>query len=97
MMFLKTLAHTLVFPGTVLVLGPYLLIHREVAPALSEFNWWTVVGSLWALAGIVVGSWCTFEFMSRGSGTHSNPRRCLSITGSIGTSATRCTCRSPRF
>jgi protein-S-isoprenylcysteine O-methyltransferase Ste14 len=69
MILLKTLAHTLVFPGTVLVLVPYLLINREAVPALCELDWWTVAGSLWVLAGIVVGLWCTVEFMSRGSGT----------------------------
>ncbi len=69
MIFLKTLAHTLLIPGTVLVLVPYLLVVRERDPTLLELNTWTLAGSLWVVAGIVIGSWCTFEFMIRGSGT----------------------------
>ena len=69
MVFLKTLAHTLLIPGTVLALVPYLLVLRRRDPTLVEFDTWTLAGSLWVLAGIVIGSWCTFEFMIRGSGT----------------------------
>ena len=68
MIFLKTLAHTLLIPGTVLALVPYLIL-RDRDPTLFELNTWTLSGSLWVLAGIVIGSWCTFEFMTRGSGT----------------------------
>ena len=68
MIFLKTLAHTLLIPGTVLALVPYLIL-RDRDPALFELDTWTLSGSLWVLAGILIGSWCTFEFMTRGSGT----------------------------
>ncbi len=68
MILLKTLAHTLLVPGTVLALLPYLIV-REREPTLFELDSWTLTGSLWVLAGIVIGSWCTFEFMIRGSGT----------------------------
>ncbi len=69
MVFLKTLAHTLLIPGTVLVLVPYLLVLRERDPTLFELNTWTFAGSLWVVAGIVIGSWCAFEFMIGGRGT----------------------------
>ncbi len=69
MIFLKTLAHTLLIPGTVLVLVPYLLVSRWGGPAPLELNSWFLAGSLCILAGIIIGSWCTFEFMIRGSGT----------------------------
>ena len=69
MIFLKTLAHTLLIPGTVLALVPYLLVLRRRDPTLLELNAWFLAGSLCVLAGIVIGSWCTFEFMIRGSGT----------------------------
>ncbi len=69
MVFLKTLAHTLLIPGTVLALVPYLLVLRGRDPTLFELNTWTLAGSLCVLAGIVIGSLCTFEFMVRGSGT----------------------------
>ena len=68
MIFLKTLAHTLLIPGTVLALVPYLIL-RGRDPTLLELDTWTLLGSLWVFAGIVIGSWCTFEFMIRGSGT----------------------------
>ncbi len=69
MVFLKTLAHTLLIPGTVLALVPYLLVLHGRDPTLFELNTWTLAGSLWVLTGVVIGSWCTFEFMIRGSGT----------------------------
>ncbi len=69
MIFLKTLIHTLLIPGTVLALLPYLLVLRGRDPSLFELNTWSLAGSLWVVAGIVIGSWCTFEFMVRGSGT----------------------------
>ena len=69
MVFLKTLAHTLLIPGTVLALVPYLLVRLEHGPTFPEFNTWILAGSLWILAGTVIGSWCTFEFMIGGRGT----------------------------
>ncbi len=69
MILLKTLAHTLLIPGTVLVLVPYLLALRDPARAAVVLNTWTLAGSLWAVAGVVIGSWCTLDFMIRGSGT----------------------------
>ncbi len=68
MIFLKTLAHTLLIPGTVLVLVPYLIL-RNRDLTFFELDTWTLSGSLSVFAGIVIGSWCTFEFMTRGSGT----------------------------
>ena len=69
MIFLKTLAHTLLIPGTVLALVPYLLVLRRRDPTLLELNAWFLAGSLCVLAGIVIGSWSTLDFMIRGSGT----------------------------
>lgn len=68
MIFLKTLAHTLLIPGTVLALVPYLIL-RERDPTILELDTWSLSGSLCVFGGIVIGSWCTFEFMTRGSGT----------------------------
>ena len=68
MVFLKTLAHTLLIPGTVLALVPYLIL-RGRNSMLFELEPWTVSALLWVLAGIVIGSWSTLDFMIRGSGT----------------------------
>ncbi len=68
MIFIKTLAHTLLIPGTVLVFVPYLLVH-ERDPTLLELDAWQFAGAVWIVVGIVIGSWCTFEFMIRGRGT----------------------------
>ncbi len=68
MIFIKTLAHTLLIPGTVLVFVPYLLV-RERGPTLLELDAWQLAGAVWIVIGIVIGSWCTFEFMIRGRGT----------------------------
>ena len=68
MIFLKTLAHTLLIPGTVLALVPFLIL-RERDPTFLELDTWTLSGSLSLFGGVLIGSWCTFEFMIRGSGT----------------------------
>ncbi len=68
MIFIKTLAHTLLIPGSVLVFVPYLLV-RERDPTLHELDAWQLAGAVWIIVGIVIGSWCTFEFMIRGRGT----------------------------
>lgn len=69
MVFLKTLAHTLLIPGTLLVWVPYLLAFHGRDRTPFELDMWTLAGSLWVFGGIVIGSWCTFEFMNRGRGT----------------------------
>ncbi len=68
MIFIKTLAHTLLIPGSVLVFVPYLLV-RERDPTLHELDAWQLAGAVWIIVGIVIGSWCTFDFMIRGRGT----------------------------
>ncbi len=68
MIFIKTLAHTLLIPGSVLVFVPYLLV-RERDPTLLELDAWQFAGAVWIIVGIVIGSWCTFDFMIRGRGT----------------------------
>ena len=68
MIFIKTLAHTLLIPGSVLVFVPYLLV-RERDPTLLELDAWQLAGAVWIVVGIVIGSWCTFDFMIRGRGT----------------------------
>ncbi len=68
MIFIKTLAHTLLIPGGVLVFVPYLLV-RERDPTLLELDAWQLAGAVWIIVGIVIGSWCTFDFMIRGRGT----------------------------
>ena len=56
MIFLKTLAHTLLIPGPVLALVPYLIALRG-DPRFFELNTWSLVGSLLVLNGILIGSW----------------------------------------
>ncbi len=97
MIFLKTLAHTLLIPGTVLALVPYLIL-RDRDPRLFELNTWTLSGSLWVLAGIVIGSWSTLDFMIRGSGTPNplDPPKLLVDRGLYSyVRATRGTCLFP--
>ena len=69
MVLVKTLAHTLLIPGTVLVVVPYLFVLRERDPTLLELDVWQLAGAVWIVVGIVIGSWCTLEFMIRGRGT----------------------------
>jgi len=75
----ETILHTVVFPGSVLVAVPYVLLSSRPDPfAVSDLPL-RVLGGLSVLAGIVLGLWCTPQFGVLGSGTpnHANPPRFL--------------------
>lgn len=69
MLLLKTLLHTVLLPGTILVWLPlYLLsstgeLRRPVWDALALF------GLLPAAIGLLIFIWCTHDFITRGRGT----------------------------
>jgi protein-S-isoprenylcysteine O-methyltransferase Ste14 len=68
-MVLETVLHTLVFPGAVLVAVPYLLQSSGLELYAFSSRYLRVLGGLSLLAGIVLGLWCTRNFIVLGHGT----------------------------
>ncbi|HJQ82569.1 MAG TPA: GFA family protein [Candidatus Binatia bacterium] len=64
-----TMLHTVVFPGTVLVAIPYLLL--SAGPELHRFDSLVLraIGIVAGVAGVVLGAWCTRQFVVLGRGT----------------------------
>lgn len=65
----ETLLHTVLLPGTVIVLLPALVLAREGRlhhPALSAS---ALLGVLLIALGLAVGGWCTRDFIVKGRGT----------------------------
>lgn len=63
----KTLAFTVLVPGTVAGVVPWLLAQRE--PASWEGGWSVAMGAAVLLAGVVLYGKCAWDFAARGSGT----------------------------
>ncbi len=83
MTLLKTLLFTLVVPGTVAGLLPYLfLVHGRILPPLplGPFRY---AGVVLLMLGVLIYLWCAAEFTFRGYGTPSptDPPRELVVTG----------------
>jgi len=80
---LKTLLFTVIVPGTVAGLVPYLLVTGDgVLPPLPA-AWLRPVGAGLLIVGVLIYLWCAGEFALRGRGTPSptDPPRELVVTG----------------
>lgn len=80
---LKTFIFTLLIPGTVAVLGPYLLLTSSSAafpPAAGSMRWLGVVP---LLLGSMIYLWCAADFVLAGRGTPApiNPPKELVVRG----------------
>ena len=82
MLALRSLFFTVVVPGTVTVLIPYLILSRNPTPLQS----WTplhVLGVLLIAIGAVIMFWCIRDFAAKGRGTLApiDPPRQLVVQG----------------
>jgi protein-S-isoprenylcysteine O-methyltransferase Ste14 len=82
MLVLRSLFFTIVVPGTVTVLIPYLILSRNPHSPQS----WTLLhalGLLLMLAGVVMLFWCIWDFATKGRGTLApvDPPRELVVQG----------------
>ena len=69
MLILKTLIHTILLPGTIIVLLPYLLLSSALELLSFDLGAFRFLGFLPIALGVIVGSWCTSDFISYGRGT----------------------------
>jgi protein-S-isoprenylcysteine O-methyltransferase Ste14 len=68
-LIVETLAHTVLFPGTVIVGLPYLIVSSGPelhALGLGRLRW---LGILPIVVGAAIGTWCTWDFVFSGQGT----------------------------
>ncbi len=68
-LILETLLHTVLFPGTVIVAMPYLLLSSSLEVYSFSSGPLRVVGGLSVLVGIFLGLSCTRHFVVSGRGT----------------------------
>lgn len=69
MLYLKSLFFTIIAPGTLTTLVPYLILSsrtRLLPEVLDGFNYG---GTVMIAFGLLVYLWCVWEFISRGQGT----------------------------
>jgi protein-S-isoprenylcysteine O-methyltransferase Ste14 len=82
MLWMRTLAFTLIVPGTVLVLIPVGLLVTGIGPPrhVGPFRW---VGLLPLGSGLIIILWCFADFVRRGRGTPApyDPPRELVVAG----------------
>ena len=69
MLIFKTLIHTILLPGTIIVVLPYLLLSSDLEILPFNLGALRFLGLLPIIFGLVVGSWCTSDFISYGRGT----------------------------
>lgn len=68
-LFLKTLLFTIVAPGTVTVLLPYLLLHSRLPGGPGFLGIASPVGGCLIALGFAIYLWCARDFAVRGGGT----------------------------
>jgi protein-S-isoprenylcysteine O-methyltransferase Ste14 len=66
---IKTLIFTILAPGTVTVLVPYLLVSSSTARFSVELGTLRYFGLIPLLVGAATYAWCAWEFVSSGRGT----------------------------
>jgi protein-S-isoprenylcysteine O-methyltransferase Ste14 len=69
MLALRSLFFTIVVPGTVVVLVPYLIVSREGASVRGPWTPLQVVSLLIMGLGIAILVWCIWAFAAKGRGT----------------------------
>ena len=82
MLWLRTLLFTLLVPGMVLGVVPFLLVRNVGRPVeLGWIHWLGVV--LFIIPGLAIITWCFIDFVRRGRGTPApyDPPRRLVIAG----------------
>ena len=68
MVALKTLIFTILVPGTLLGIVPWLLLHRSGETVMPSFTGW-LIGLLPFLGGVILYLWCAGAFAFIGRGT----------------------------
>jgi protein-S-isoprenylcysteine O-methyltransferase Ste14 len=66
---LKVLVYTILIPGSVLVLGPYLILRKSHHAVVPELSFITVVALILLLIGMAFLIRCIYEFALHGKGT----------------------------
>jgi protein-S-isoprenylcysteine O-methyltransferase Ste14 len=69
MVLLKTLIFTVVVPGTVTVLVPWLLLSSGREPVALDLAWVQLAGSSVIALGVVIYLCCAWDFAVKGRGT----------------------------
>ena len=87
-LWLRVLLFTLVVPGTVIVVGPWLVLwpaggFAALARGASEPGLRRLLGAAACGIGLAIYAWCAWEFAARGRGTPApfDPPRRLVVTG----------------
>jgi protein-S-isoprenylcysteine O-methyltransferase Ste14 len=69
MTLIKTLIFTIIVPGTVTVIIPYLLLSSPNAPPRSDIGAVRYLGLLPIIVGACMNLWCAWDFTFAGRGT----------------------------
>jgi len=69
MIWLKTLLFTIIAPGTVTVLLPYLLLSSRRAAETPTLGALRLLGFAPLLIGLSIYLWCAYDFAAKGHGT----------------------------
>ncbi len=68
MVWFKTLIFTIIVPGSIIALIPYLLLSRY-PPALVDIRSFQLLGLAPMAIGVAIYFWCAWDFASTGKGT----------------------------
>ncbi len=82
-LFLRNLMYTILMPGLVAGLIPYLIVRDELNKDLFPLHWFHYLGVILFVIGLVVLIFCIFKFAIEGRGTLSptDPTKRLVVTG----------------
>lgn len=82
-LIVKTLAFTVLVPGTVAVVIPSIIVKINVSYAMVQPFFPRILGLLATLAGLSICLWCFWVFINKGKGTPSpfDPPKKLVIVG----------------
>lgn len=68
-LILETTVHTVLLPGTVIVVLPWLIVSSGLEVYVLPLGSLRVLGVMLIAIGLGLGTWCTWEFISSGKGT----------------------------
>ena len=68
-LYLKTLFFSLIAPGTVTVVVPYLLLPSPYKFMPQSWQLSHFIGLIVILSGVAIYLWCVWDFMTKGKGT----------------------------
>lgn len=69
MLALRSILFAVLLPGTVTVVVPYLIVHRDAVARFEHGSLWHWLGLLPISVGAVVLFWCIWDFAVAGRGT----------------------------